>query len=406
MMRSQDIAVRCERRAFASPREDERSLRRASLGPFQWLDGCAASFDRSWDSFDGTVFLRGQFANVHSVYQLAESGFMNEEQAGGIALGHRILRLSHVVVNVSDAERSREFYEATTPLRTVSRLRAPSQRFAALGIDSGEFEGYVLDDGTAGRPGQVHLVEWKTPRPVGKPYPVFWHVGIAKLGFGTKVPAEKRVAQLAAMGVELTNEKIVRDYVTFTDPDGMVLSFYPDPVKSARYDHWVHVNAVATDGDRSTTFYRDYLGLDHHLDVFTDRPLPASQGPGSDRAQWSSHMFAARGDNRLSIDMTQPLFPPPSPETSTVYEEAHHLGISRIGFEVDDIDAVHALLQTVPAIGQAPGIAGPPEVWNFGPDYGERKVLSLRDPDGIRLEFVEKPPRAESSYLRFAPPQE
>ncbi|MFV9431628.1 VOC family protein [Rhodococcus aetherivorans] len=331
---------------------------------------------------------------------------MNARQYGCSTLGHHVLRLSHVVVNVSDAERSREFYEATTPLRAISRLSAPAQRFAGLGIDHGEFEGYVLDDGTAGCPGQVHLVEWKNPRPVGKPYPVFWHVGIAKLGFGTKVPADERIAQLRAMGIQPTNETIVRDYVTFADPDGTLLSFYPDPVTSARYDHWVHVNAVASDGGRSASFYRDQLGLNHHLDVFTDRPLPVSQGPGSDVAQWSSHMFAARGDSRLNIDMTQPVFPLPSPATSSVYEEAHHLGISRIGFEVDDIEAVQVLLESMPVIGRAPGVAGPAEVWNFGPEYGERKVLSFRDPDGIRLEFVEKPPRAESSYLRFSPPQE
>jgi catechol 2,3-dioxygenase-like lactoylglutathione lyase family enzyme len=331
---------------------------------------------------------------------------MTDRGPDGITVGHRIVRLSHVVVNVSDLERSRAFYEATTPLRAVSRLSAPAQRFAGLGIDHGEFVGYVLDDGTAGRPGQVHLVEWKTPRPVGSPYQVFWHVGIGKLGFGTKMPAEERLARLAELGVRPTNEEIVRGYISITDPDGTVLSFYQDPVPSARYDHWVHVNAVATDGDRSTTFYRDVLGLEHHLDVFTDRPLPASQGPGADMAQWSSHLFAARGDNRLNIDMTQPIYPPPSPETSTVYEEAHHLGISRIGFEVDDVDAVSDLLRAVEPIGQAPGVAGPPEVWDFGPEYGERKVLSLRDPDGIRIEFVEKPPRPESSYLRFTPPEE
>lgn len=331
---------------------------------------------------------------------------MTDQRPDGISLGHRILRLAHVVVNVSDLERSREFYEATTPLRVVGRLAAPPQRFAGLGMDRGEFAGYVLDDGTAGRPGQVHLVEWKHPRPVGSPYPVFWHVGIAKLGFGTKLPAEERLARLDGLGVKPANSEIVRGYISITDPDGTVLSFYQDPVPSARYDHWVHVNAVATDDERSTRFYRDVLGLDHHLDVFTDRPIPASQGPGADRAQWSSHMFAARGDNRLNVDVTRPTYPPPAQGTSTVYEEANHLGISRIGFEVDDIAAAYELLRAVEPIGAAPGVVGPPESWDFGAEYGERKVLSLRDPDGIRIEFVEKPPRSESSYLRFAPTED
>ncbi|WP_072801638.1 VOC family protein [Rhodococcoides yunnanense] len=323
-----------------------------------------------------------------------------------ITLGQRILRLSHVVINVSDAEKSLEFYETFTPLRAVGKLNAPRQRFGSLGIESGEFEGYVLNDGTAGRPTSVHIVEWKTPEPVGSPYPVFWHVGLGKLGFGTKVPPEERLAHLREHGVETTNKEIVRGYISILDPDGTVVSFYQDGDKSARHDHWVHVNAVVTDRERGAGFFRDVLGLEQHLDVTTDRPIAVSQGPGSDLSQWSSHLFAPRGDTRVSVDMTQPVFPAPSPETSTPYQEANNLGISRVGFEVDDLDAAYSLLQASAEIGAAPGIVDPPETWDFGPEFGTRRVLGFRDPDGIRIEFFEKPPRPESSFLHFSPPED
>lgn len=319
----------------------------------------------------------------------------------GLTLGHLITRISHVVINVSDLEKSREFYEWSTPLRVVNKISAPRQRFAGLGIEDGEFEGYVLDDGTGGEPATVHLVEWKTPAPVGRPYSVFWNVGFAKLGFATSMPWEERVALLHEGGAELTNDKIARGYVSFFDPDGTTLSYYQDMYSTRRHDLWFHVNPVATDRERTIRFYRDMLGLDNYRDVYTDEPLPSSQGPGSDMAQWSSHVFSGRGDRRFNIDMTQPVFPAPAPETSAPYEEANHLGIVRVGLEVEDIDLAYELLQAAETIGQAPGIICPPETWDLGSDLGSRRVLSLRDPDGIRVELIEKLPRPESSYFHF-----
>ena len=311
-------------------------------------------------------------------------------------LRHRIIRIAYVVVNVSDLERARAFYEQVSPLRVVARTRGPAQRFAGLGIEHGEFDGYLLDDGTGGQPTAVHLVRWATPAPVGETYPVFWHVGLAKLGFVMPDPGPK-LARLAELGVRPTNDPIRRGYVTVADPDGVLLSFFTDP--SVRHERLVHTNPSVRDVDRSLRFYRDLLGLDLHLDSVPPEPRPASQGPGSDRSQWDSHLLSARGDRRFSVDVSQFHFPPPTPETLTPHAEANHLGISRIGFEVDDIDAAYETLRAADPVGAAPAPVGPPEEWDHGPEVGVRRVVTFRDPDGIRLELVQQPPRSPSSYL-------
>lgn len=310
--------------------------------------------------------------------------------------GQHIIRIAHVVVNVSDLERARTFYEGISPLRVVARTRAPAQRFAGLGIERGEFEGYLLDDGLGGQPSAVHLVRWTAPAPVGRPYPVFWHVGLAKLGFVINDPAAK-LAQVAALGLRPTNEVIHRGYVSVTDPDGTLVSFYTDT--SVRHERLVHTNPSVTDVANSVRFYGRVLGLDQHLDVVADRPIPASQGPGNDHSQWDSHLFAAWGDRRFSLDVSQYRYPPPAPATSTPYAEANRLGIQRVAFEVRDIDAAYAALRAVEAGGEPLGLTGPPEEWDHGPEVGVRKVVCFRDPDGVRLELHEQPPRPASSYL-------
>lgn len=317
------------------------------------------------------------------------------------SLGQVLTRIAYVVVNVSSLERARAFYETATPLRVVGRISAPRQPLAGLGLEEGEFDGYVLDDGTGGTPTEVHLVEWKTPRPVGVPYPVFWHVGLCRLGIATAMPAETRLAQLADAGIAPTNTEVVGGYITIADPDGSLISFLRLPTASVRYDHLAHTNPSQTDVERSMRFYRDVLGLLPHLDVVPTEPVSSSAGPGADRAQWDSRLLSTRGDRRFSIDVSQFLHPAHTPDTVLPYQTANHLGICRVGFEVDDIEAGYDLLREVEPTGQAPGIVGPPEAWDLGPELGTRRVLCFRDPDGVMLELVERPPRDPSSYISY-----
>ena len=85
-------------------------------------------------------------------------------------LHDRLNRISHWDVNVTDLERSRSWYEASTTLRVVARTKA-SQSFPSFGIGSGSFTGYLLKDANLPRGvPMIHLVEWQNPTPVGRPY--------------------------------------------------------------------------------------------------------------------------------------------------------------------------------------------------------------------------------------------
>ena len=64
---------------------------------------------------------------------------------------------------------------------------------------------------------------------------------------------------------------------------------------------------------------------------------------------------------------------------------AYPLGIIRVAFEVDDVEAARARLLLTGHL------AGPVETWDMG-DFGERKVVIFKDPDGIMLELIEQLP--------------
>jgi hypothetical protein len=86
--------------------------------------------------------------------------------------GHhdRQIRISQWDVSVTDRDRSRSWYEATTNLRVVAETRA-SQGFPSFGIKSGSFKGCLLKDTELPRGApMIHLVQWEKPVPVGTPY--------------------------------------------------------------------------------------------------------------------------------------------------------------------------------------------------------------------------------------------
>ena len=62
---------------------------------------------------------------------------------------------------------------------------------------------------------------------------------------------------------------------------------------------------------------------------------------------------------------------------------AYPLGIIRVAFEVDDVEAARARLLLTGHL------AGPVETWDMG-DFGERKVVIFKDPDGIMLELASR----------------
>lgn len=320
--------------------------------------------------------------------------------ASGPSLRDRINRIAYVLVNVSDVERSKNFYEAISPLRAVTRTAAPLQRFAGLGIDRGAFDGYILNDGTGdpstGLPAEVHLVQWRTPEPVGRPYPTFWHVGLVKLAFRTP-SAPAKLAQLAGLGIHTTNRLIYRGYVSIQDPDGIVVSFVGSHTAELpegetdprRYERLVHTNPSVSDIERAVDFYGRLIGLDVVGEYAPGRVMPVSQGPGADVAQWIGYPHTARGGG-FFLELNHFAHPPRSDADLVPYTEPTHLGIAAVGFEVDDIDACYEILLVAADAGMCRPPVCPPEEWDYGTERGVRRVVVFHDPDGIRLELTER----------------
>src|SRR5713101_6280006 len=92
--------------------------------------------DSHLSTFQPVRSSKEQFLRRPSSYAQA-----NRKAARG--LHDRLNRISHFDVNVSNLERSRARYEATTPLRAFSKTVC-HQAFPSLGISRGRFEGYLL----------------------------------------------------------------------------------------------------------------------------------------------------------------------------------------------------------------------------------------------------------------------
>ncbi|MBK6660001.1 MAG: VOC family protein [Proteobacteria bacterium] len=329
--------------------------------------------------------------------------------------GH-INRFSHTVINVSDLGRAVEFYEATFPVRRVKRINGPAQRYTGLGIEHGLCEGWVMENRKdAAPPGDLvaefparhlHLVEWKTPAPTGQPYREANHVGIYRQNSLVGNLDEAYANVLAHGGrpygapsdIILAPDGFKVRVFGFRDPDGSTLEMIgaEDPKGAVVYPGMMHhCNLNVRSLERSYRFYHDVMGLDPQAYLEPSALQPASNGSLGDALanedgsaylggmNFAATLMGLRSDSRSPLDVLQWHTPKPYGEA---YPLANHLGIIRVAFEVDDIDAARARLV---ASGQ-PGV-GPVECWNMG-DFGERRVVVFRDPDGIWLELIEAVP--------------
>ena len=301
------------------------------------------------------------------------------------ALAAQFVRIGYVAINVRDLERSRAFYEAVTPMQVVARTQAPRQPFNLLGEAQGSFDGYLLDDGSGGDPTQLHLIEWKQPEPRGSASPTFFHAGWGKIAF-SHTGADEVLERLAANGIEPSNPEIQRQYVSVTDPDGVIISFLYNPQRPR--PTFFHCVSGPSDPGRTVAFYQRLFGLEYWMASQPAGPLPTSQGPGANEAQWDSHILRSWGDHRFNIDVSKILIPA---QTGNPNPDPLNIGIARIGIEVKDIDTALPLLEQALAAqpcGEA-RLLGPVEHWDFGGEVPRRKVIGLKDPDGMHIDIYE-----------------
>ena len=150
-----------------------------------------------------------------------------------------VVRIAHVNVNCTDIARSHEWYERVLGLKTLGSS-APGPVDGALFGSPGKVEWdarFLVPE--SGPTLAVDLLEWRTPKPFGRPAARANQLGPFRMAFMV-ADAQEAHAELARCGVdapppcflEMGPEIPVPGVwaIFFRDPDGTCLEFIQSPV--------------------------------------------------------------------------------------------------------------------------------------------------------------------------------
>jgi glyoxylase I family protein len=140
----------------------------------------------------------------------------------------------HINVNVTNFERSLAFYRLLG-FEVVRDLGEGGNKYFERGLKIPHPSGRasLLQVGGDRRSTRIDLIEWKSPKTEGKPYPHLYHAGICRIALVTDNLQEicDQVKAARMEGVEFFSEpQVITDrkgetssFVCFTDPDGTVI---------------------------------------------------------------------------------------------------------------------------------------------------------------------------------------
>ncbi len=238
--------------------------------------------------------------------------------------------VQHCNVNCRDLDRSVAFYRDELGLAPLIRTNPEAQDGTGFGIDGdARWDAWMMSDGRANP--VVDLLEWQTPRPVGRPHAIDTGLGMVALRVGSPT-------------VDTTTEIL--------DPDGTPLVLEP-----ADAPRLLGVRINVRDVESTTDWYRSVLGL-----------APTRRGLRVGGDDFEIEIRGTDGDG-------------------AAYDAANHLGIFRMAFLVDDAAAAVAELRRN-------GAACPDPVWlDMGPTIPIDGLWAafFRDPEGTCLEVIESP---------------
>jgi catechol 2,3-dioxygenase-like lactoylglutathione lyase family enzyme len=157
-------------------------------------------------------------------------------------------------------------------------------------------------------------------------------------------------------------------------------------MKKPRIRQWVHANICVRDLERAVPFY-EMLGFEKFDDQIFGEGAGVWRGLGLETGgRFRAVFMKVPGDHPVPfLDIIQFLDPPTAGET---YPTLSNVGIARLCFEVEDLDAAVAHLRAngVEFVGPvspyetAPGIR---------PGGVEARFVCFRDPDGTILEYAQ-----------------
>jgi len=308
-------------------------------------------------------------------------------------MGIPVLGVVHVNVNCSELPRSLRFYRDLLGLAPLTHTNPLPQDGAGFGLAGRvQWDAHLLHDERGPLGPAVDLLEWKTPRPTGKPHADANALGMFRLCLS--VPdVDAMHARLAAASVPCLSPPVTAPidpaaglsvrFFCARDPDGTTIEFLEAPA-APRALRLLHVNVNCSNLARSSDWYRRVLGL-----AALGRSCP---GPGdgagfgwSEKCEWRAEFLAVPGaTDPFVIDLLEWLAPRP---IAVPYREANHLGLFRLAFLVEDAHACHAELVRE-------GVTTSVPVWlEMGPEVPVAGLWAVffRDPDGTCLELIQRP---------------
>lgn len=149
------------------------------------------------------------------------------------------VQLTHVNINCSEIGRSAEWYQRVLGLELVGSSRPGPSPGDVFGLPGAvEWDARFLAPGRSPDGFLIDLLEWKHPRPVGRPYPGANHLGIYRLAFlveDCQAACEELQRQgvrcsppcWLEMGPELPIDGVWALF--FADPDGTCLELIESP---------------------------------------------------------------------------------------------------------------------------------------------------------------------------------
>ena len=300
--------------------------------------------------------------------------------------------VTHVNVNCSNLERSLRFWRDLVGLTPQSHTRPAPQAGEGFGLPGQVvWDAYLLHDDRAQGGPAIDLLEWQTPKPVGRPHPEANHLGFMRVCLAVE-DLDAQHAKLAAAGVRtrsgvVSTPVLEGETVRFfccDDPDGTCVEFIerrePGPLRMS------HINVNCSDLDRSSDWYQRVLGVST---IAPRAEPPPSSGAGfgleGDCAYRADFLAVGGAPDSMLIDLLEWKSPAP---IGTPLVEANHLGPFRMAFQVSDAADCCAELDRL-------GVEHSGPCWlEMGPDLPMIDGLNavfFRDPDGTMLELIETP---------------
>jgi len=316
-----------------------------------------------------------------------------------------IKSIFHININCSNIKKSVEFYSDqiglhATPITIPEHLRStydPAiKKILDLKVDGRvDFEPYFLGASDAQDTATIDLIQWNAPKYSGRAYEQLNNLGIARIALLVD-DIDAMYRRLVSNGIDCLSEPrtLVADSgdkfrcVAFRDPDGTVMEFvqtvFPPPAGAKLGARKLfHVNINCSDLKTSIDFYRDTLGMQALLQTgFSgSQDLGELLSLGEPASADVCLLATEEGAEGTLIDLVEWKKPR---VVGTPHKELTNLGMPRMAFLADDVDAMHENLSH-----KGVRFRSDPVTIHFDPPLGKIRAVCFYDPDGTSLELFE-----------------